>query len=107
VLEKEGAELEVGAEVFECGGGGDELEVAGGNKGDLGVVLEDGPIVGGGIAEAEDGDADLGALEGFVLEDGLDVGLEIGAGGGTKPGDAGDYDEEGEQAAVGGAFHHP
>ena len=42
-------------------------------------MLEEGFVGLGGTAQTDDFDADFGALEGFVFEDGLDVGLEIGA----------------------------
>ncbi len=75
---QEGAEFEISAEFFQGGGGGDDLEVTGGDEGSRGVQLIDGD--GAPIAEADDVDADIGAAKQFVANDGVDFAGEIGAG---------------------------
>jgi hypothetical protein len=103
VLEQERAKFEVGPEVGECGGGGDELEVAGRDQGDVGIVAEDnlGGVDGG--TEMEDLDADLGLFGRAVLKDGADVLLEVGAGDAREEASQGDYKRGGGDKS--GALH--
>jgi len=78
VLEEKSAEFEIRPEPIQRRGGGDQLEIARGDERDFGIVFEEGFVGFGGIAEVDDFNSNFSAVEGLVLEDGLNVAAEIG-----------------------------